>query len=86
MQFIKDRNVRLNISPASNILLGSSKSYEEHPVKKIVEAGIRVSIGTDDLMFFNKSVSEQCADLVNAGVFTVEQIKKIFISTVKDYE
>mgnify|MGYP006367704697 FL=1 len=86
LQFIKDRNIRLNISPASNILLGSAKSYEEHTDKKIVEAGIRVSIGTDDLMFFNKSVSEQCADLVNVGVFTVEQIKEIFISTVNDYQ
>ena len=41
------------------------------------EAGVRLSIGTDDLLFFDRSVSEQCEDLLNAGVLTKEQIFKI---------
>ena len=86
VQFIKDRNLRLNITPASNIMLGAVKSYEEHPIKKFVQAGIRVSICTDDLMFFNKSVSEQCEDLVKNGTLTDQQIKDIFASNIADYK
>ncbi|MBP3417466.1 MAG: adenosine deaminase [Spirochaetaceae bacterium] len=85
LQFLKDKNLRLNITPESNVMLGAVKGLEVHPIKKIVEAGIRVTISTDDLLFFNKSVSEQCFDLVKAGVLTIEQIKSIFASSVAEY-
>lgn len=85
LQLIKDRNLRLNVTPASNVMLGAAKSYAEHPIKQLVEAGIRVSICTDDLMFFNKSVSEQCSELVKNGVLTEEQIKAIFAENVAEY-
>lgn len=85
MQFLKDRNIRCNITPASNEMLGAVPSLAEHPIKKFVEWGIPVTICTDDLLFFNKSVSEQCVDLVNAGTLTVEQIKKIFADNLASY-
>ena len=86
LQFIKDRNLRLNITPESNVMLGAVKSLDVHPIKKIVEAGIRVSICTDDLLFFNRTVSEQCLDLMKANVLTVNQIKEIFASNVAEYQ
>lgn len=85
MQFIKDRKVRLNVCPESNAMLGAVKSYEEHPLKKLVAAGIDVSIATDDLMFFNKSVSEQCVDLISYNVLTEEQVKTILAANVASY-
>ena len=86
LQFIKDRNIRCNVTPASNIMLSAVKSLEEHPIKKLVEFGIPVTICTDDLLFFNRSVSEQCADLVNANVLTEEQVKSILKQGVESYK
>lgn len=86
LQFLKDRSTRLNITPESNVMLGAVKNLDTHPIKKIVEAGVRVTISTDDLLFFNKSVSEQCYDLVQANVLTMDQIKEIFTSTVAEYQ
>jgi adenosine deaminase len=78
MQFLKDRNIRLNVCPASNVRLSAVPSLAAHPVKRLVEAGVRVSIGTDDLLFFDKSVSEQCAELAAAGALTLAQIRGLF--------
>lgn len=86
LQFIKDRNIRCNVTPASNVMLSAVKSLEEHPIKKLVEFGIPVTICTDDLLFFNRSVSEQCADLVNANVLTEEQVKSILKQGVESYK
>ena len=86
LQFIKDRNIRCNVTPASNIMLSAVKSLEEHPIKKLVEFGIPVTICTDDLLFFNRSVSEQCADLINANVLTEEQVKSILKQGVESYK
>lgn len=77
LQWLADRKIRCNVTPTSNVLLSAVKRMEDHPIKKMFEAGVRLSIGTDDLLFFDRSVSEQCLDLVNAGVLTQEQIFKI---------
>lgn len=74
LQFLADKKIRCNVTPTSNVLLSAVKRMEDHPIKKMFEAGVRLSIGTDDLLFFNRSVSEQCLDLVEAGVLTKEQI------------
>ena len=86
LQFIKDRKIRCNVTPASKVMLSAVKSLEEHPIKKQVEFGIPVTICTDDLLFFNRSVSEQCADLVNANVLTEEQVKSILKQGVESYK
>ncbi|MBP7479327.1 MAG: adenosine deaminase [Spirochaetaceae bacterium] len=86
IEFIKKRNVRLNITPASNVMLSAVPSLEEHPIKKLVQSGVKVSIATDDLLFFNRSVSEQCADLVNAGLFTKQEVITLLANSVNDYK
>lgn len=77
IKLLKQKNVRLNITPMSNVMLSAVTSLESHPIKILVNEGVRVSIATDDLLFFNRSVSEQCADLVNAGVFSEEDVLDI---------
>lgn len=77
LQFLADRKVRCNITPCSNVMLGAVKSLKEHPIRKMIDAGIRVSVGTDDLLFFNRTVSMQLEDLLNDGVLTEEMVKKI---------
>lgn len=86
IEFLIKRDVRLNITPASNVMLSAVTSLEQHPIKKLVQAGVRVSIATDDLLFFNKSVSEQCADLVNAGLFTKQEVITLLTNSVNDYK
>lgn len=77
MQYILDKNIVLNITPESNIMLGRFSSLKEHPMRKFFDIGIKFTINTDDLLFFNKTVSEQCADLANEGIFTVEELERI---------
>ena len=77
LDFLAAHDIVCNVCPESNIVMGSVASYKEHPVRKMVDAGVRVSISTGNLLLFNKSVSEQCADLVNAGLFTAEEVKTL---------
>ena len=77
MQYILDKNIVLNITPESTIMLGRFASLKEHPMRKFFDKGIKFTINTDDLLFFNKTISEQCVDLVNEGIFTIEEIEKI---------
>jgi adenosine deaminase len=82
LRFLKERDVRLNVCPASNVLRSRLSSLAAHPIKRLVEAGLRVTRGTDDLLFFDKSISEQCADLISMDVLTKAQIEHILMEGI----
>lgn len=81
LQFLADRKVRCNVCPQSNVMLKSVKTLKEHPIKKMLDAGVPVTVGTDDLLFFDRSVSEQIFDLVSQGIITEADADKILAET-----
>ncbi len=74
LQMLADKKIRCNVTPCSNEMLGAVPSLKEHPMRRMWDAGVRITINTDDLLFFNRSVSEQCYDLVECGLFTQEEM------------
>ncbi|NND14706.1 MAG: adenosine deaminase [Eudoraea sp.] len=77
IQLVRDRKIRLNICPQSNVALGATSSLKEHPIRKLYDAGVIITINTDDLLLFNATITEQFADLIQQGIFTFEEIEEI---------
>ncbi len=77
LRFLADRRVRCNVCPRSNVMLGAVTSLKTHPIGKMVEAGVPVTIGTDDRLFFDHGVSRQARDLVAAGVLSETQAEAV---------
>ncbi len=77
LQFLSDKKIRCNVCPASNVGLGAVKSLKEHPIGRMMRAGVPVSLGTDDLMFFGKTNSMQLYELVKADVLTEVEADKL---------
>ena len=80
LKYIADNKIRCNVTPASNVMLTAVPSLKEHPIRRMFDAGCRLTICTDDLLFFNRSISEQCQDMVECGLFTQDEIFKIMDS------
>ena len=77
IQIILDRNIRLNVCPHSNVALRAVKSLEEHPIRTLFDAGVNITINTDDLLLFHANITDQFADLIQQGLFTFEEIDEI---------
>lgn len=77
MRFLADHRIRLNICPTSNLLLGRVKRLEDHPIRKLFDAGVRVTVNTDDQIVFGVGVSEEFLRLYQAGVFSAPQLDQI---------
>ncbi|MEN8798709.1 MAG: hypothetical protein ABF293_05635 [Flavobacteriaceae bacterium] len=77
IEMINSRGIRLNICPQSNIALGASENYSAHPLRKLYDAGVRITINTDDLLLFNATITDQFAELIKQGLFTFEEIDSI---------
>lgn len=77
MDLIKERNIRLNICPSSNYILGAVKDMGNYPARKLFHKGILITINTDDLLIFNSGVSEEYLFLYKLGLFTVDELNEI---------
>ena len=48
VELIKERDITLEVNPWSNYLTNSVKTIEEHPLKKLFDLGVKVTINSDD--------------------------------------
>jgi adenosine deaminase len=53
---LAERRTVLECCPTSNVVLGLYPTYEDHPVPQLVEAGVRVTLGSDDPPYFGASI------------------------------
>lgn len=77
LRFLADNKIQCNVCPQSNVMLGAVKDLKSHPIKKMMDAGIPITVATDDLLFFNHTVSRQIMNLVNENVITASDGDKL---------
>jgi adenosine deaminase len=59
------RGTVLDCCPTSNVVLGVFPSYEEHPLPRLREAGVKLTLGSDDPPYFGATIKgeyEVCAE------------------------
>lgn len=77
VEHLRDRQVPLEVSPTSNVLLGVCPSLAEHPLPRLLDAGLYVTLNSDDPPMFNTSLTDEflrCAEVFGWGVERVEQL------------
>lgn len=77
MRALADAGVCLNICPTSNLKLGRVARLEDHPIRRLHDAGVRVTINADDPLMFGRTVSQEFLALFEAGVFTAAELDAI---------
>ncbi len=82
MEFLAKRGTVLNVCPTSNVRLGRAESIVGHPVRRLHDAGVTVTINSDDLMVFDSSVSEEFLKLKQAGLFTADELDRIRLNAL----
>jgi adenosine deaminase len=58
---LAERGTALEVCPTSNVVLGIYPTYEEHPLPRLMEAGVRVTLGSDDPPYFGASIGGEYA-------------------------
>lgn len=86
MKLAKEKGIIFNVCPTSNVILGYTPSIKEHPIKKMIEFGLKVTIATDDLLFFESNINEENLKLYNEGVLTAEELDNIRIFGLSLYD
>lgn len=59
MAMLKDKGIALELCPSSNLFLGLFKDMQAHPFPQYLEAGIQISINSDDPPFMSTTIGQE---------------------------
>jgi adenosine deaminase len=83
MSMLVRSGVRLNICPTSNLKLGRVASLKSHPIRRLFDAGVRVTVNTDDPLMFGSCLSNEFLSLFQAGVMTAAELDAVRIEGLR---
>lgn len=80
---LKEKGITLELCPTSNIFLGLFKDMAEHPFPKFYEAGIKVSISSDDPPFMSTTLANEYKKVQEAYHYSDETMNAITTMAIK---
>lgn len=83
IRFLVENQIRLNICPTSNVMLGRVKLIKDHPIAALYRAGVDVTINSDDILAFDSDVSKEYLRLFQAGVLKAEELDDIRVNGLR---
>lgn len=83
-KLVKDNGIAVESPPKCNVQLGSVESYAKHPIKKMLDDGIKVSLSTDNRTISKTTLTDEYELLYKNNVITDwDDIKKLAMNGVK---
>jgi adenosine deaminase len=70
-------DVTLDITPISNVKLATVRSMREHPLRRLVAAGVRCTISTDDPLVFGNTLTDEYVALATDAGFTRAELVQL---------
>jgi adenosine deaminase len=84
MARLKRDRIRLNVCPSSNVALGVVSDIAHHPIRVLVDHGVRVTINSDDPTIFGQSVSQEYLLLYRSGLLSAEELNSIRVEGLSE--
>jgi adenosine deaminase len=75
--------IALDLCPTSNVCLGVCPDLAAHPLRRLLDAGVTVTINSDDPPLFNTTLNDEVATLAHSFDLDVDAIDEILLNGVR---
>lgn len=82
LNIIKKNNITLEVCPTSNIQTGIFENYYDHPIKKLYDMNVLVTINADNMTVSNIDLTQEYEKLVKIFNLNIEDLKKINLNAI----
>jgi adenosine deaminase len=79
----RDRQTVFEVCLTSNIQSGVVSSLSDHPLRRMIQAGLHVTINTDNPKICNTLLSHECALAIEEQQLSVVSIKQLILSAAQ---
>jgi adenosine deaminase len=80
---LRERQVPLEICPTSNICLGIYPDYGAHPLRQLWDAGLLVTVNSDDPPMFGTDLNQEYDVLVDHLGFGADELEQVSLNGLR---
>jgi aminodeoxyfutalosine deaminase len=81
--FLHQHQVPLELCPTSNIRLGIYPDYAAHPLRRLWDRGLWVTVGSDDPPLFGTDLNQEYAVLVDHFGFAADDLEQVSLNGLR---
>jgi adenosine deaminase/aminodeoxyfutalosine deaminase len=82
LQDLKERQIPLELNPTSNVRTGVCRSFAVHPLRKYFDAGLLVTLNSDDPAFFGSDLANEFLLAHTEQGFTREELRRLAANSI----
>lgn len=79
---LKARSIPLELNPTSNVRTGNCASFAAHPLRKYFDAGLLVTLNSDDPAFFGSDIENEFVLAATEQGFTREELRQLATNSI----
>jgi adenosine deaminase len=83
VRYLNQKQIPLEVCPTSNVCLGVVRTLEEHPLPKLLEEGLFVTINSDDPPMFDTTLTEEYLRIVKTFNFDISLVQQFVINGIR---
>ncbi len=83
LQELKAREVPLELNPTSNVRTGVCASFAAHPLRPYFDAGLLVTLNSDDPAFFGSDIANEYLLAHTEQGFTREELRQLAANSIR---
>ena len=80
---LKARGTALELNPTSNVRTGVCPSWADHPLRSYFDAGLLVTLNSDDPAFFGSDVASEYLLASTEQGFTREELRQLAENSIR---
>lgn len=81
--YLRDQRIPIEVNPTSNLRLGVYPSLAEHPLRRLIEAGVPLTVNSDDPPLFGTTLTDELRLLADPLGLPAERIDEIVLNGVR---
>jgi len=83
VDYLKTKSIPLEICPTSNIRLNIYPDYVHHPLRKLWDEGVLITINSDDPPMFGTDLNNEYQVLINYFNFNQSELEQISLNAIQ---
>jgi adenosine deaminase len=83
MNLLARRGISIESCPVSNLRTGAVGSWAEHPIRRFIDHGVKVSVSSDDPPMFGTDMNNEYLQLHRNLGFTLDELFQISLDSVE---
>jgi len=80
---LKARGTALELNPTSNVRTGVCPSFADHPLRRYFDAGLLVTLNSDDPAFFGSDLANEYLLAHTEQAFTREELRQLAANSIR---